>query len=208
MRYTLKALFAALIMTLFVMQPVSSYADWHNHNGGNGHGGGYGHNGGHGHGGWHGHSYVGLNLSIWPDSYYYGAFYYPPTDAVLVSPPIYEPVVVNGVTYYLYDGAYYIYNGYSYQPVAPPVTVAQPQPVTVIQPPAVTENQVQGTDVVITNLGTASDIADSFTINIPNDKGGYTAVTLKKSGNGFIGPQGEFYTKFPSVSQLKVMYGK
>ena len=28
------------------------------------------------------------------------------------------------------------------------------------------------------------------------------------AGNGFIGPQGEFYPDFPRVEQLKVMYGK
>lgn len=49
---------------------------------------------------------------------------------------------------------------------------------------------------------------DEFTVNIPNDRGGYTAVVIKRSGNGFIGPQGEFYPEFPKVSQLKVMYGK
>ena len=49
---------------------------------------------------------------------------------------------------------------------------------------------------------------DQFTVNIPNDHGGYTAVVIKRSGNGFIGPQGEFYPEFPKVSQLKIMYGK
>ena len=47
-----------------------------------------------------------------------------------------------------------------------------------------------------------------FTVNIPNDHGGYTAVIIKRSGNGFTGPQGEFYPEFPKVSQLRVMYGK
>ena len=49
---------------------------------------------------------------------------------------------------------------------------------------------------------------DVFTVNIPNDHGGYTAVIIKRSGNGFIGPQGEFYPEFPKVFQLKIMYGK
>jgi hypothetical protein len=47
-----------------------------------------------------------------------------------------------------------------------------------------------------------------FTINIPNNHGGYTAVVLKKSGTGYVGPQGEFYPEFPKVFQLKMMYGK
>ena len=49
---------------------------------------------------------------------------------------------------------------------------------------------------------------DEFTVNIPNDHGGYTAVVIKRSGKGFTGPQGEFYPEFPKVSQLKIMYGK
>jgi hypothetical protein len=49
---------------------------------------------------------------------------------------------------------------------------------------------------------------DEFTVNIPNGHGGYTAVLIKRSGNGFTGPQGEFYPEFPTVSQLKIIYGK
>ena len=48
----------------------------------------------------------------------------------------------------------------------------------------------------------------SFTVNIPNGQGGYVAVIIKKSGNGFVGPQGEYYPEFPKVSQLQVMYAK
>ena len=50
--------------------------------------------------------------------------------------------------------------------------------------------------------------SDEFIVNIPNNHGGYTAVIIKRSGNGFTGPQGEFYPEFPTVSQLKMMYGK
>ena len=48
----------------------------------------------------------------------------------------------------------------------------------------------------------------TYTVNIPNAVGGHTPVKLKKSGDGFIGPQGEYYSEFPSVEQLKLMYGK
>jgi len=48
---------------------------------------------------------------------------------------------------------------------------------------------------------------DEFIVNVPNNHGGYTAVVIKRSGSGFIGPQGEFYPEFPKVSLLKVMYG-
>ncbi len=49
---------------------------------------------------------------------------------------------------------------------------------------------------------------ESFTVNIPNSKGGYTAVTLKRSGSGYTGPQGEYYSEFPRVDQLRAMYEK
>jgi len=161
MRNTLKGLLVVLIIGSFILVPALSYADWNgnNSNHGNWHG-----NNGNSYSHHHDHSYVGVNLSIWPDSYYYGAPYYPPADEVLVSPPIYQPVVQ--------------------------------QPITIIQPPDVT------------TPSTSNVTSDSITINIPNDKGGYTAVTLKKSANGYIGPQGEFYTEFPKVSQLEIMYGK
>jgi len=138
-----------MIISLFIMWPALSYADWHNHDGDR-----HGHHDGdhhdrdrHDRDGHHGYSHVDFDFSVWPNSYYYSTPYYPPADAILVSPPIYQPVVQ--------------------------------QPVTVVQPPVVVDNQLLP--------------ADSFTINIPNDNGGYTAVTLRKSGNGFIGPQGEFY---------------
>ncbi len=35
-----------------------------------------------------------------------------------------------------------------------------------------------------------------------------TAVTLKRAGTGYVGPQGEYYSDNPTVEQLKVLYGK
>lgn len=49
---------------------------------------------------------------------------------------------------------------------------------------------------------------ETVTINIPNERGGYTAVVLTRSGKGFVGPQGEFYFGHPTVEQLKILYGK
>ncbi|MBF0331838.1 MAG: glycine zipper 2TM domain-containing protein [Candidatus Omnitrophica bacterium] len=64
--------------------------------------------------------------------------------------------------------------------VQPPVAVAAPQPVA----------------------------EESFPINIPNPQGGYVTVTIKRSGTGFVGPQGEYYAEFPKVAQLQAMYVK
>ena len=52
------------------------------------------------------------------------------------------------------------------------------------------------------------DQQNEFTVNIPNDRGGYTTVLIKRSGNGFTGPQGEYYPEFPTVAQLKIIYRK
>ena len=73
--------------------------------------------------------------------------------------------------------------------VAAPVVYAQPQQVVVTQP------YVNGGQ-------------DTFPVNVPNNSGGYITVVIKRSGNGYVGPQGEFYAQFPAVSQLKAMYAK
>jgi len=184
MKITLKIAFVFLFLSLLIIRPTPSYAYWHDG----------------GHGGWHGHSYVGVNIGLWPGPYYgypyydypyYAEPYYP--REVLVASSSYQPVVVNGVTYYVNNGVYYTYTQYGYQAVATPIgSVAAP----VVQADAVT----------VMPASTNND--DSYTINIPNGKGGYNAVLLKRSGNGFVGPQGEFYSEFPKVSQLQVMYGK
>ena len=49
---------------------------------------------------------------------------------------------------------------------------------------------------------------DTVTVNVPNSNGGYIAVVLKRSGNGYVGPQGEYYDQVPSTAQLQAMYGK
>ncbi len=184
MRITLKIFFVFLFLSLLIVRPTPSYA-------------------------WHGRTYVGVNFGVWPGSYYYGPYYNPyyypyyatpyyPSYTVVASSS-YQPVVVNGVTYYVNNGVYYIYTQYGYQAVASPV-MAAPQPQVVSAP------SVQPATVTVSSASTSTD--DSFTINVPNDKGGYTAVLLKKSGTGFVGPQGEFYADFPKVSQLRLMYGK
>ena len=51
-------------------------------------------------------------------------------------------------------------------------------------------------------------IENIFTVNIPNCHGRYVPVVIKKLNNGFLGPQGEFYSEFPRVEQLRLMYGQ
>jgi len=83
--------------------------------------------------------------------------------------------------------------------VPAPTYAPQPAPAPIVTPVAV-ENTPAADAAGMTN--------DVFVINIPNAKGTYTPVAIKRSGTGFTGPQGEFYTEFPRVEQLKLMYGK
>ena len=118
-------------------------------------------------------------------------------------PPRCTTVVYEGMPYYYYDGYYYRpYPEGGYIVVQPPVAapvVAAPEAVSApaaiptppaAQPPAQTQ------------------LPETLIVNIPNSKGEYTKVTLKKSGNGFVGPQGEYYEGHPTVERLKVLYGK
>jgi len=186
MKLIAKVFFVFLFLSLLIIRPTPSYA-WHD--------------------GWHGRGYVGVNLGVWPGYYdgyaypYYAPYYadpYYPSYAV-VAASSYQPVVINGFTYYVNNGVYYIYTQYGYQAVATPAGASAP----VIQAAPVT-----ATVMAVSPVSASIDSDDSFTINVPNDKGGYSAVLLKRSGKGFIGPQGEFYSEFPKVSQLKLMYGK
>jgi len=110
-------------------------------------------------------------------------------------PPRCTTVVHQGTPYYYADGYYYRpYNRGGYVVVAPPV-VAQP---------VIVQQQVQAVQVPVqTNIQTS----DVVTINIPNSRGGYTAVTLKRAGSGYVGPQGEYYSDNPTVAQLRTLYG-
>jgi len=111
-----------------------------------------------------------------------------------------------------------MYTTYGYQVVPQPAvvqTVVQPTIVqTAPQPAVVTASsssaaqQQAAPNATVENAASTAATQDAFTVNIPNSKGTYTPVTLKKSGNGFIGPQGEYYPQFPSIEQLKVMYAK
>jgi hypothetical protein len=149
--------------------------------------------------------------------YYYDGIYYRPCPGgyMVVSAPFgaviptipqgYPPVVVDGVAYYNINGVTYMYTPYGYQVVPAPQAVVNGYPV--VQNGQMNQ-AVQNVPVTQGAVSTAANTEEAFTVNIPNSKGGYTPVLLKRSGNGFIGPQGEYYTEFPKIEQLKVMYGK
>jgi hypothetical protein len=135
-----------------------------------------------------------------------------PTIGVVVDtlPPGYAIVTSGGYPYYYYMNNYYRPYQDGYIVVAPPQQSAADQAVAPAQTPT-----VQAEDQTPVSQGNISPYVPvttpkitEVTLNVPNVKGGFTPVKLKKFKNGYIGPQGEFYLGNPTVEQLKVLYGK
>ncbi len=181
---------------------------------------------------WHDHPHYGYREHFLPAGYtvvfadgatyyYYDGLYYAREgfDYVLVSPPLgayvseippdFQPVSINGRIYYTDGGVYYILTQHhGYKVVPQPVVYAQPQ-VIETEPQQIIVTQPVQTVVAAPVPAPAIDAsADTFPVNIPNNSGGFTTVVIKRSGNGYVGPQGEAYASFPTVAQLKAMYVK
>jgi len=127
-----------------------------------------------------------------------------------------QQFVVDGIPYYSVNGVTYRQTTAGYQVVLmpgalPSRVVATPAPAqsTVSYVPAPSTPPPPVAAVEKTTAAEAAGMTNTvFVVNIPTAKGTYTPVALKRSGIGFIGPQGEFYTEFPRIEQLKLMYGK
>ena len=52
-----------------------------------------------------------------------------------------------------------------------------------------------------------SAYGDTLVVNVRNDNGSYTPVTLRREGGTYIGPRGERYLSVPTEEQLKAVYG-
>lgn len=63
------------------------------------------------------------------------------------------------------------------------------------------------TDQVNSQLGAVNEVASTVVINVQNSNGSYTPVTLRRAGNQYVGPRGEYYSALPTEQQLKVAYG-
>jgi hypothetical protein len=112
----------------------------------------------------------------------------PPFGAIVMSLPIgHHAVLMGGAQYYYYNNVYYKPCPSGYIVVPQPTVVAPPAPV--FSAPA----QVP---------------SETVTINVPNYNGSYTAITLVRRGDGYVGPQGEYYPSHPTVEQLRVLYGR
>ena len=48
---------------------------------------------------------------------------------------------------------------------------------------------------------------NTVTVHVTNSNGSIIPVRLQKSGVGFIGPRGEYYSSLPSSEQLRPIYG-
>jgi hypothetical protein len=88
------------------------------------------------------------------------------------------------------------YVGYAdYAPIEPvyidgPLNIATPVPVVATAP-----------------IPPLPGLPDQYIVNIPNNQEGFNSVVIKRSGEGFVGPQGEYYPEFPKVFQLRLKYG-
>jgi hypothetical protein len=99
-------------------------------------------------------------------------------------PPGHTTVVVGGLPYYYYNNIYY-------RPYYPSGYIVVPAPAA---PAVVVPAPPQRGETVV--------------INVPNRDGTYTPVTLVRWGDGYVGPQGEYYAGHPTVEQLRVLYGR
>lgn len=170
------------------------------------------------------HPYRGVVVPFLPDliaklviyggqKYYYdnGYFYHKDTNGfIIVDPPVgvvirqlprgYKVIVISGRSYFYYNDTYYLKTRKGYLVTDNPVY-------QIIEPPVETY-QVVNEPVAAEPVVETGVVTGIYSVNIPNTDGSYTEVTLKKTKDGFIGPQGELYRKFPVVQQLEVMYGK
>jgi hypothetical protein len=115
----------------------------------------------------------------------------PPIGAFIsILPSGRRTIVVDDTTYYYYNNVYYQDYASGY---------------LVVPAPAVTSNVVVATS---TSTRVKQPSQENITVNIPNTNGSYTSIDLIKQGNGYLGPQGEYYPSHPTVSQLRVLYGR
>lgn len=147
-------------------------------------------------GSWYRHGWLGFDIAV--SALAIGAL----IDSL---PPRHTTVVVAGTPYYYFDNYYYRPHPYGGYVVVPPPVLTQP---VAIMPQTTQIVSAAPAYITASTMQPNIQIQDTSTINIPNSSGGYTAVTLKRSGNGYIGPQGEYYSDNPTVEQLKVLYGK
>jgi hypothetical protein len=150
------------------------------------------------------HYYPGFHHGYYHGYYGWGSYwpYWSIGSYLTYLPDDYTTVYVDGTPYYYCDGSYFTPYSSGYMVVPTPAAAASQDQEATVQAPSSTETDKQP---IAAQPESASH--DTTTINIPNSKGGFTPVRLVKHKNGYIGPQGEFYTGHPTVAALKALYG-
>ncbi len=158
---------------------------------------------------------AGIEYFYWEGMYYrrmsnrYVIVPAPVGTVVTTIPSGCRPVVIDGVPYYNINDVTYMQTSYGYQVVPEPkIIVIKDSEIKAAAKESVQNELNAQRAASVSAASTANNNGESFTVNIPNSSGGYTPVVLRRSGTGFVGPQGEFYTEFPQIEQLKVMYAK
>lgn len=49
---------------------------------------------------------------------------------------------------------------------------------------------------------------EELILDVPNKNGSVTKITLTRTKDGYVGPEGEYYKEKPTLEQLKIMYAK
>lgn len=165
-------------------------------------------------------------------NYYRGYYVYEPVTTtvveykeVVVVPDGYDNVQYGGVTYYYNDGQFYVPSNGEVIEVQPPVgAIVQNLP----EDPVIIDDNAQtyyvsngvfyskrgsGYEVVVPPFGpnkgvvVSGNARDDIFVRLPDSNGGYVEVKLSRTNRGFKGPQGEFYSEFPPMEQMREMYG-
>jgi len=100
----------------------------------------------------------------------------------------YQKFAIDGHDYYAYNKVYYEHT---------------PQGYVVIEKPHA--KHAKKSRHHRRNKNTHSN--EGISLKIQNKDGEYIAITINPSGNGFVGPQGEYYDHFPRIEHLKIIYG-
>jgi hypothetical protein len=149
------------------------------------------------------------------------------SDPVVVVPEGYDSFSYGGITYYYNDGRFYVPSSGKVVEVQPPVgavVVKLPDNSVVINDGDETyyvddgifyRKVWDGYKVIAPPFGPrdsdgvlmAGNDRDDISIRLPDSEGGYVEVLLSRTGQGFKGPQDEYYPEFPPMDQLQEMYG-
>jgi hypothetical protein len=106
-----------------------------------------------------------------------------------------------GIGFPIYGG-YGYWGGAAYYPYYPSVVYAAPPyyPPVVVASPVVVRSDAQPIAVL------KEDAITSY-VNVPNSNGSVMPIRIRRLGNVWVGPKGEQYLSYPTVEQLKPVYG-